>query len=85
MIEQMLVAAFFLGVGVFGIYQYRKTVRLRKAYLTLSKPERDRLDQEQWHDPKLFAYSKPMSKGMWFSAVIAILVFIWALIDNAVL
>ncbi len=85
MIEQILVAAFFIGVGVFGIYQYRKTGKLRKAYVALSKPERERLNQEQWHNPKLFVYSKPMSKGMWFSAVIGIFVMIWALLDNAVL
>ena len=83
MMEQLFVVAFFAGVGVLGIYQYRKTVRLRRAYEALSPSEKKLLNLKHWNDPRFVAYSRPMTTSMWFSAGIGILIFIWVLVDNA--
>lgn len=83
MIEQILAATIFIGLGIFAIYQYRKTIKLRKAYEALSQTEKDRLNKEQWHNPTLFAYSKPMSKSMWVSSIIGLLFFVWALYETS--
>jgi len=85
LVERGIVVLIFLSLGIFGIYQARKTRRHQSEYKKLRKDERERLDKIAWYDPKLFAYSKPMSKGMWVSSLIGVLIFIWALLESAAL
>lgn len=85
LVESGIVVLIFLSIGAFGIYQARKTRQHQSKYKKLSEAEKEHLDKIAWNDPKLFAYSKPMSKGMWVSSIIGVLIFIWALLETAAL
>jgi len=85
LVESGIVILIFLSIGVFGIYQARKTRQHQSEYKKLSEAEKERLDKIAWDDPKLFAYSKPMSKSMLVSSLIGVLIFIWVLLETTAL
>ena len=85
MIDLIIAVSIFIGVSLFGIHQYRKSKKLQQTYRELSDEERKILDHSAWHIPEFVVYTKPMSKGMWVSAIIGILFSIWVLINNATL
>ncbi|EAR59566.1 hypothetical protein [Neptuniibacter caesariensis] len=85
LVESGIAVLIFLSIGAFGIYQARKTRRHQSEYKKLLEDEKVHLDKIAWDAPKLFAYSKPMSKGMWVSSLIGVFIFIWALLESAAL
>ncbi|MFY0678558.1 MAG: hypothetical protein JXR18_14870 [Neptuniibacter sp.] len=85
LVESGIAVLIFLSIGAFGIYQARKTRQHQREYENLSEAEKEHLNNTAWDDPKLFAYSKPMSKGMWVSSLLGVFILIWALLDSAAL
>jgi hypothetical protein len=81
LIENILVVLIVIGIAIFGYAQWRKTRKLQKIYGELSEEEKKIIDRQEYQNPNLFAYAKPMNKGMWIAAIIGVGIFIWALVS----
>ena len=81
-IEQIIVVLISIGFVILGYNQWRKSRKLQKIYNQLSEEEKKVIDKNEFQNPNIFAYAKPMNKGMWFAAIIGVGFFIWVLLTK---
>jgi hypothetical protein len=84
LIENILVVLIFIGIAIFGYTQWRKSRKLQKIYSEFSDEEKKVIDRQESQNPNLFAYAKPMNKGLWLAAIIGIGAFIWVLLSKVI-
>jgi len=83
LIENILVVIISIGILVLIYSQWRKTKQLQKVYEELPDEEKKNIDKVAHLYPNIFAYAKPMNKGMWVSVIIGVGFFIWVLLKEA--
>jgi len=81
-LEQILVVIVFISIVILGYTQWRKSRKLHKIYSQLTEEEKKEHDKNNYDNPEFIAYTKPMSKVMWFATIMGAGIVIWALLSK---